>query len=268
MLSFVNWLRGGGSTPQQYTRAMVETLEDRRLMSATPPASLLVPAYFYPVAGGGWDQMAAAARSVPVTAILNPDSGPGTSADPVYIAAIKKLRKNGGRVIGYVHTSYGRRSLAIVEAEVRAYTSFYPLDGIFIDEMATDAAHVAYYHALYAYIKKRNSHLKVTGNPGTRTTQSYLTSPTADVLVDFEDNQTAYGSAAPASRVSNYGPQHFANIIGRALLKTMHADLSLARKRGARYVYVTDQNLNDDSTYNRLPMYWKQEVAAIKAENG
>ena len=41
-----------------------------------------------------------------------------------------------------------------------------------------------------------------------------------------------------------------------------------ALKRDAGYVYVTDQNLNDDNTaYDRLPVYWNQEVAAIKAEN-
>jgi hypothetical protein len=239
-------------------------------MSAAPAASLLVPAYFYPVAGGGWDQMATAAKSVPLTAIVNPDSGPGSSADPIYVAAINKLRADGGRVIGYVHTSYGQRSLATVEAEVRAYASYYQLDGFFVDEMATDSAHVAYYQALYAYIKSLNSHYEVIGNPGTNTQQVYLTSPTADVLVDFEDNQSAYASATPASWVSQYGSQDFGTIIGQTKsLKKMKADLALALKRNAGYVYVTDQNLNDYNTaYDRLPVYWTQEVAVIKAENG
>jgi len=249
---------------------MVEALDDRLLMSAAPPASLLVPAYFYPVAGGGWDQMATAAKSVPVTAILNPNSGPGAATDPVYASAINKLRSDGGRVLGYVHTSYGKRPLGTVEAEVRAYASFYHLDGIFVDEMATDLAHVSYYRTLDAYIRQLNSHYEVIGNPGTSTQQAYLTAPTADVLVDFEDNQSAYGRAAPASWVIKYSAQHFANIIGQATsLSTMKADLALARKRDAGYVYVTDQNLNSyDTAYDRLPIYWSQEVAAIKAENG
>jgi hypothetical protein len=262
-------LKGSGATRQRQSGPMVETLDARVLTSATPAASLLVPAYFYPVAGGGWDQMAAAAKSVPVTAILNPDSGPGPTADPVYVAAVNKLRDDGGRVIGYVHTSYGQRPLATVEAEVRDYASFYQLDGFFVDETATDSGHVSYYHALDAYMKSLNSQYEVIGNPGTSTQQTYLTSPTADVLVDFEDNQGAYAGASPASWVSQYGSQDFANIVGRVKsLKKMKADLALALKRDAGYVYVTDQNLNDDNTaYDRLPVYWNQEVAAIKAEN-
>jgi hypothetical protein len=90
------------------------------------------------------------------------------------------------------------------------------------------------------------------------------------VLVDFESNQAAYGSAAPASWVSKHGSQHFANIVGQATsLSTMESDLSLARKRDAGYVYVTDQDLNDYSTaYDRLPVFWNHEVAAIEVENG
>jgi len=270
MLRIMNWLRGGGSNRQRCCRPMVETLESRTLMSTTPAAILLVPAYFYPVAGGGWDQMAAAAKSAPVTAILNPDSGPGSSADPAYAAAINKLLDHDGHVVAYIHTSYGQRSLAIVKAEVRAYASFYQLDGFFVDEMATDAADIPYYQHLYAYIKKINRHYEVIGNPGTSTQRSYLTAPTADVLVDFEDNQSAYPSAAPPSWVRKFRAQQFGNIVGEAAsVSAMEADLLLAHERNAGYVYVTDQNINDDNTaYDRLPAYWSQEVADIKAENG
>ncbi len=57
-------------------------------MAAAPTSAraggvgVLVPSYFYPGTGGpggvgdGWAAMAAAASQIPVTAILNPDSGP------------------------------------------------------------------------------------------------------------------------------------------------------------------------------------------------
>jgi hypothetical protein len=270
VMQILNSLRGKGSSLRRYRRPMVELLEDRTFMSNTPTASLLVPAYFYPVANGGWDRMAAAAEVAPVTAILNPDSGPGSSADPVYAAAINKLRGDGGRVVGYIHTSYGKRPLAAVEAEVNAYASFYALDGFFVDEMATTSAEVTYYQALYAFIKTLNANYEVIGNPGTSTQQTYLTSPAADVLVDFEGNQAAYGKASPPSWVSNFGSEHFGSIVGRVgKVKTMYADLSRAKQRNAGYVYVTDQNLGNFKTaYDRLPVYWNQEVAAMAAENG
>ena len=268
--SLLKRVTGAGVTSGARSGASIEALEGRRMLSTSPVASLLVPAYFYPVAGGDWDRMATAAKSVPVTAILNPDSGPGKTADPVYAAAVNKLRGSGGRIVGYVHTSYGKRSLTAAEAEARTYKSFYHVDGIFVDEMATDSAHVSYYHSLYAFIKKLNSGFEVIGNPGTDTKETYLTAPAADVLVDFEDNQNGLAGGSPSSWVRNHASSHFGNIVGEAAgIKTMTADLSLARQRNAGYVYVTDQNINDDNhAYERLPVYWSQEVAAVKAENG
>ena len=83
------------------------------------PSQILVPAYFYPTTSNDWNRMGAAAQQVSLTAILNPNSGPGKSADPNYVTATNKLLAAGGSVVGYVSTSYGSRSLASVEAEDR-----------------------------------------------------------------------------------------------------------------------------------------------------
>ena len=55
------------------------------LGAAKPPApklSILVPSYFYPAGKGrdDWNRMIASAKDAPITAIVNPDSGPGKSA--------------------------------------------------------------------------------------------------------------------------------------------------------------------------------------------
>lgn len=57
--------------------------------------SLLVPAYFYPSDNGSlyWDKLADAAMSVQVTAILNPNSGPGNAQDSSYAAKIDQVRE-------------------------------------------------------------------------------------------------------------------------------------------------------------------------------
>ena len=87
---------------------------------ATARADLgaLVPAYFRPgegdpgVVGGGWAAMTAAASKIPITAILNPNSGPltGPGSGPVnqaYANAITKLENAGGKVVAYVYTDNG-----------------------------------------------------------------------------------------------------------------------------------------------------------------
>jgi hypothetical protein len=256
-------------------RPIIEAMEARQLLSAAAPvATVLVPAYFYPTPGGDWDRMAAAAAGgTPVTAILNPDSGPGRSADPVYAAAVSKLRTDGGHVVGYVHTRNSNgslRSLKTVEAEVLKYKAFYHLDGIFVDEMMTISSAVTYYHNLYVFTKSQNPSYEVIGNPGTDTQEAYLTAPAADVLVDFEDNQSGYKSQVPPSWVHKHASSHFGNIVGTAkTVSVMNADLAQARRQGAGFVYVTDQDINNNNTaYTRLPTYWTQEVAAVRAEDG
>lgn len=87
----------------------------------------LVPAYFYPDwwnAPNHWTRMCDAMNRTrgASTAIMNPNSGPGTAATPDYAQAIALCHARGQRVIGYVHTSYGARALATVRSEIDAYS--------------------------------------------------------------------------------------------------------------------------------------------------
>jgi hypothetical protein len=224
----------------------------------------LVPAYFYPTGGSsGWSQLDAAASSIHLTAIMNPDSGPGTAVDPNYVAAVSQLQTAGGQVIGYVHTSYGTRSLATVEAEINAYRNWYHVNGIFIDEMTSDAsaAHLQYYQAIYNYAHNLQSNWTVVGNPGTTTTEDYARLPVADVLVTYEDN-TGYSNDTPASWQHKYSPNRFANIVDNvSSVAAMQADVQLAAGRGIGWLYVT--NYSDPNPYGALPTYWSQFVSAL-----
>src|SRR5207302_8526862 len=111
---------------------------------------ILVPAYFSPLSGGSWDALNRAADRVPLIAIMNPNNGPSTSVNPSYTAAVNALRNAGGRVIGYIYSSYSARPLADVEADIDRYQAFYVIDGFFVDEMTndSDATHLAYYEEL------------------------------------------------------------------------------------------------------------------------
>lgn len=225
----------------------------------------LVPAYFYPVGNSYWADMTTAAATIPLDAILNPNSGPGTMVDPNYLAAVTGLRGAGGKVLGYVHTSYGARSLAAVAADIATYRSFYPIDGFFIDEMSTSTAPgiLSYYGSIYSYIKGLNPGYRVIGNPGTNTDPAYLTQPAADSLVIFEDTSANYATFSPSAWVNGYSPDHFGNIIHTAGIQDLSTDLNLAVARNAALVFVTDATL--PNPYDQLPSYWDQEVALIAA---
>ena len=172
---------------------------------------VLVPSYFYPGTGGpggtgdGWAAMTAAAGTIPVTAIFNPDSGPLPGpADPNYVNAMTNLENAGGTVVAYVFTNFANVPIATVESEISTYLTQYGrlINGFFLDAMTNDTSpsDLAYYHTLYTYIKGLSPSDLVIGNPGTSTSPAYLAPSTqgADTLVTYENPcRQLSGDSAP-----------------------------------------------------------------------
>jgi Spherulation-specific family 4 len=236
---------------------------------------IIVPAYFYPGAGGpggagdGWAAMDAAATQVPLTAVLNPDNGPGAAQDPNYAIAVNKLEAAGGKVVGYVGTSYASVPLSSVEGEVSTFITLYPeIDGFFLDQASNSPAALPYYQALYAYIVGLSSSYRMIINPGMATDQAYLSAspPTADVFNTFENLNVDYPGATPPSWVHLYSASRFSNVVYDAPASSVDADIELAAARNAGSIYITDQTT--PNPFDELPSYWDQEVAAIAARNG
>jgi Spherulation-specific family 4 len=228
---------------------------------------LLVPAYFEPGANSPWKELNWAAARVPLIAIMNPNSGPGTKADSNYEAAVDDLRKAGGRVVGYVHTSYAKRPIDQVKADINAYLSWYSLDGFFIDEMTNDnqTAHLNYYKAVYDHIRSKGRGYLVVGNPGTNTQKQYLDAPTANAFVTFEADK-GYPQYKPDPWVFSYRPDQFCHIVDNVADKAaMDRDMQLAIQRHAGLIYITDDH--GANPYDRLPSYWRDEVAKVAELN-
>ena len=208
-----------------------------------------------------------AAPRVPLIAILNPNSGPGTSVDANYTNAVNSLRAAGGTVIGYVYTSYGARSIAAVEQDIDRYHSFYSIDGIMFDEMANTSAetNLAYYAQLYSYVKGVSTNWLVMGNPGINTLEAYLTRPCADILITYEDN-TGYPTYVPDAWTQNHSPTNFAHLchtVTNAATMTNYVQLALSRNVG--WIYVTDDKLSNP--WDTLATYWTNEVNYIVQTN-
>jgi hypothetical protein len=233
---------------------------------------LLVPAYFYP-AGAGltfWNQLAASASKAPVLAILNPNSGPGNEVDTAYTSVVTSLRNAGGQVIGYVHTSYGARPLADVTLDILRYRDLYPVDGFFIDEMGNDgsAASLNYYAAVHDYIKSLNPAWRVIGNPGTATREVYLSRPTADAVVVFEDSYRSYRRFTPQSWNATYPAARLGHLVhGTADLNAARTALNLAIQRNAGLFYATSDKLVPNP-WDTLPGYWSGLVTEVCLRNG
>ncbi|MBW0446159.1 hypothetical protein EN871_32395 [bacterium M00.F.Ca.ET.228.01.1.1] len=223
--------------------------------------SLVVPAYFDATDGAAnWNSLTNTALTVPTVAILNPHSGPGEAQDPNYAAAVGRLRAAGGKVLGYVYTSYATRSLADVVADINAYASQYEIDGFFIDEMTSDGdtSHLQYYQSIYSYIKGLNRNYTEMGNPGTNIPELYVTSATADQFVVFENTARKYARYQPMSWQAAYPISLFVHIIWGATAAQLPGILQYAKTHGAGGVYVT--SFSRSNPYKALPEYWDDEV--------
>ena len=225
--------------------------------------SMAVPAYFYP--GSYWTQLDQAGAGVGL-AVMNPDSGPGSAADPNYANAVRSAQAAGVHVVGYVYTSYGSRSVAAVESDINAYYSWYPgLNGIFLDEASTSCASEPYYATLNSFVKSKGGTGLTILNPGTQTNQCY--EPAADILLTFEGSDSQYVSSyAAPSWVANYPASHFWHVIyGTSTVSAMAQAVQLSKARNAGYVYVTSATL--PNPYDLLPTgsYWSDEFSDIAA---
>ena len=242
------------------------------------PVGIIVPAYFYPGSGGpgnvgdGWAAMASAASQVPITAILNPNSGPGSSADSNYVSAASNLEAAGGKVVAYVYTNNGSTALSSVESQISTYISQYGnlINGFFIDGANIVPSTLTYYQNINNYVHGLNSSYTVIANPGQPylnglTPQQYLS--TANVFNIFENPATGSSgfSTYPYGQTwyQAYPSADFSNMIyGVTSASTMQSVLSSAISLNAGSVYITNSN-----SYASLPSYWTQEVSAVAAAN-
>lgn len=235
-------------------------------LAAANTPKLLVPAYFYPAGVGAadWTGLTGAAGQAPITAIINPNSGPGSAADANYTAAISAFRAAGGKVLGYVSTNYGNRDVQAVRTDIDNYLNWYPVDGLFFDETATDAASLSFYEAATLYARSRNKTLSLVGNPGTTPAEAYLA--LFNTLVIHEDQANKLANYTPPAYMEKYDDEQFGMLIIDGSEAQMKEQIAYAAANNFGYVYVSDRDLGANE-WGALPTYWTSEVAAIGALN-
>lgn len=154
--------------------------------SPAPVTGLLVPLY-EPPTKPGWAELVALKRrhpALPVIAIVNPDNGPSWGPDPAFTAGIAALQGAGVQVLGYLSTRYGKRDPAKVAADGARWKRYAPgLQGIFLDELATDAHYAPFYVEIVAQAHAAGFALTV-GNAGT--TPDLAIAALVDVVVAYE----------------------------------------------------------------------------------
>jgi hypothetical protein len=220
----------------------------------------LVPAYFGPEGSPDpWHTMCADMKAGS-TAIVNPDNGPIKREAKVYLEAMSYCRETDHKVIGYVYTRYGRRSIKAVEKAIGDYYSWYPtIEGIFLDEMAERPSTKVetYYATLERYVHEKGG--VVVGNPGDTASTAWQLND-VDEVVTFEGSAAEFATYEPASWVLQAKPDQIADIVFAATdTAQMEAACEKAEEGNAGSVYVT--NLPEKpNPYEMLPSYWSTEA--------
>lgn len=247
---------------------------------ATSPAttastcqSIAVPAYIYPsYLGSGWNTAISDSpwsKQVNRVMIMNPDSGPGTSANSDYQNIVKAVHAAGGLVYGYVYTNYGSIALASAEQQVSSYQSWYGVDGIFVDATSADASFVStYYQPLANFITTQIPGSKIMLNVGDYPDPSYaaITVPkTSSLTINvFENDYATYaGAGGIPAWATNYPASMFANIVYSTSAAELANALQLSVQRNVGTVFITDGAM--PNPYSQLPSYWSALVASTQA---
>lgn len=220
---------------------------------------MAIPAYFYP--GILWTQAQNSAPKVKLM-VMNPNSGSGTSANPDYVAAVGNARAAGIKVVGYVYTSYGARSAAVVKQEITNYKTWYAVDGIFFDEAASaNTPTLLNYYQDLANFTRQTANQKVILNPGTVPDEAYLT--IADILLTFEGSYKNYAFMQNPAWTANYQPNRFWHVVYGANIRQTYEAVELAKQRNAGYVYITDDRFANP--YDTLSRYLSKELGKLPA---
>jgi hypothetical protein len=222
-----------------------------------------VPAFFYP--GPQWSQ-ATGSSPAPAYLIFNVNSGPGTSPDPTFRSAAAGVRAANVTVLGYITTGYGRRPLAGAEADVRAYRNWYGITSYFLDLAAPGSSELGYYRALVRYIRALNPSASIWLNPGTYPARQYMQLGT--VVMVSETSAAGYRSVSVPGWAAGYPADRFAIAIYATPASQLSTVLSLARRRQAGYVFVTNLPGPPADPYGGLPSYWSSETGLVSGSCG
>jgi hypothetical protein len=217
-----------------------------------------------------WHQLTwAAQQGAQVTAIMNPWNGPGTSFNSDYAASISDLRAAGGKVIGYAYTCYGislctpevppTRSTADVLADAKKYADWYGVDGVFLDEMATQPAALPFYQAVSEGLEAAHPGWKIVGNPGVTPTAGY--NALAHTLMSFEGSYSDFVNGPFLAGLTNAAGT--GAIVHTVMTEAqMQEVMGLATQHGLGAIYITDGTMASGNPYLHLPSYWQAEVLA------
>ena len=228
--------------------------------SGTDHAGVAVPLYNYP--DSTWTkivQVHGQYPNVPIVAVVNPNNGPGASADPTFLAGVQSLQAGGVKVLGYVdlltNCECSVKSLSAVKTQVSEYWNWYHTDGIMFDDMNNGFTYSpSTYSSLDAYVKSLGMTYTM-GNPGTSVPSGYIGS--LDYLVVYES------SGYPSLSFINYAGYPASDFTFVAYGVSFKANFVTSAASLVGYMYI--DNYGASNPYYTLSSLFTETVSTLSA---
>lgn len=219
--------------------------------------NILVPAYFY--SSSIWQRLTNTANEYPgrIYAIGNPDNGPGGTIESHYTRIFSEFSNSNGKYFGYVSTQYSDRPIDEVKLDIDNWYNFYNPDGIFLDEQSNENINISYYKELYNYIKTINQKSLIVGNPGSSTTESYLTNnneKVTDIICIYEKDKN-FSSWQTNNWCFRYSSENFYALPYNTSSSDYKEYVDIAKRNNIGWIYCTDDNL--ENPWDSLPGYFE-----------
>jgi hypothetical protein len=207
-----------------------------------------------------WRKLTAAAPQA-TTAIANLGNGPGRRRDPQTAALFANARAAGIRVVGYVYTRFGRRPLARVKRDVHRWARWYPVDGIFVDNVTSKGGQFHYFSAVSRYIRFSGVPFVVMNG---FVTPEYMA--LTDIVLMLEGNLADFKRFRTPAWTWSFAASRMASIVyGVPSTKAMRYVLEQASQRNLGTVYVTDAKF--PTPYFSLPKFMRSRDAFLEARS-
>ena len=228
-------------------------------MSWANADGILIPFYIYPTSTAIQPLLNAKTNhpNVPMRVILDPANGPGSTQDPVYVAAITALRQAGIQIVGYVYTNYNARPIANVEADIATWQNLYQPDGIFLDSMGTLTS---YYSSLTQYIKNLGMQFSI-GNAGSNVSTAYAA--VVDTVVIYTNASLPNLSTYSNWKSSGYPKTSMAMLAYN--VTQFSPTFIFEAKQFVGWLYITD--IGGMNPWGSLPTYFNLLMSALDTSN-
>jgi hypothetical protein len=248
------------------------------------PTGVIIPVYTQPLSAeldiyNQAIQVKESYSSVPMIIVIDPANGPGTYS-PDMASVVHNMQAVGITVLGYSTTSWGERSIALVESDILTYDQWYHVTGIFLDEMPNwnynsptgawyysgpDGRYIpAYFSTLTSYAKSLGM-TKVTGNSEADVPADFIGS--VDTIGIWENTfLPAVDDSCGWTSLAGVNCWHLSHDSSNFMffaynVHSLDTQYVLAAANYASYLYITDQSW--PAPYGQMTSYITNLVSIL-----